>query len=193
MCVFMTGQLDHTVSVHIYSCGFVFACVGAKCKCWNLCASACRVWLVSPRTCGCFDSVWVHVHMCVCVSHSPTYKHTHIASSFWSRINMLWQFCVTLWILDLKCVGEADGLILRDYGHQATSLAAKPHRKNLFRLCVYVRGRAREERVFSEPPPLISFSLSSSLTRGGNLWGACERRFGSYGDMQRDAYGRNSS
>lgn len=53
--------------------------------------------------------------VCVCVCLLPLiHPHPNILPSFGSRINMRWQFCVTLWIFDL-CDVRRCGLIWKDY------------------------------------------------------------------------------
>lgn len=100
--------------------------------------------------------------MWVCVCPFPhLHVHMNIASSLWSHINKLWQFCVTLWIFDwMRRWGR---LILRDYGHLATNLAAKLS----LRLCVYVSVCESSVHI----PSILSLYLFLSRV---NLWGCCE-------------------
>lgn len=119
------------------------------------------------RACQCFSS---GMRVCECVPHPPTHKHTHTASSFWSHINMLWQFCVALWIFDLECVGEAGGLIWRDCGRQATGLTAKHigKKKSLgLCVCVCVRGSLLLHvlNLLSSPSLSLLISLQGERVR----------------------------
>lgn len=93
-----------------------------------------------------FMSLWGPVCVRVCVCLLPLiHPHPNILPLFGSRINMRWQFCVTLWIFDL-CDVRRCGLIWKDYtgneplvwlpSTQKKKEEEEERRKKIFRWCV---------------------------------------------------------
>lgn len=107
----------------------------AKCKCLTYESESSWVLFASTAVClwdmsGLADFVF----LCVCPIPSKyisrrAHTHAHSVIIFGGTSNVLWQFCVTLWIFDLKCVGEADRLILRDLRASSHQFACQAHRK----------------------------------------------------------------